>query len=563
MLLSSKILANDRATMSGSVLSVDDEKQKWRNWNEGGQTMSKTTKATYTQRRGSKDRGAYNANHNTLEATRRGQPHIDEELMYLNRYIRFDRNGRPHSSQGGNGGFNATQHEKERYEELFGQGLEARNQRYIATRHKERCRTMSEIYQDLKTAPLESIWQVGNSHSDMSREEMRKALIDAWNLTFKELREKYGKNMIPLDAALHMEEKSVHIHYRVVMGATDSYGYFMPNQTQALKEMGFERPDPTKKKDRYNNPLISFTDTIREVFYQNCERCGLQIDREVQNYSRRQMSILEYKCQQLRTELEEAQQQAEKYRQEAQKAQKALEIYAGDIKSLEEKIADLEQVMAETQTKNDSILTDQQAQMEQNEKRLAEQLRALQDAASILQERQNELARMRLQLLKQAEAADNYLKSKTKHSLFQKDKNTVTVGLAAYQEAVGQVAAIKRLLDDPIYTPRERIEMQQATEAAERSKREYEKKSAGLDEIIEERVQQRISHLKRTEPARIENLEKQLSTAKNDLDYVCDAIQQCLKDYGINIHEFERRYKVNLGSDSQDMNNFDDILPTE
>ena len=98
--------------------------------------MSKKTKATFTQRRGSKDKGAYNANHNTLEATRKGQSHIDEERIHLNKYIRFDRNGRPHMSQGGNGGFNATQHERERYEELYAEGLEARNQRYIASRHK-------------------------------------------------------------------------------------------------------------------------------------------------------------------------------------------------------------------------------------------------------------------------------------------------------------------------------------------------------------------------------------------------------------------------------------------
>ena len=258
--------------------------------------MSKKTKATFTQRRGSRDKGAYNANHNTLEATRKGQSHIDEERMHLNKYIRFDRNGRPHMSQGGNGGFNATQHERERYEELYAEGLEARNQRYAASRHKERCRTMSEVYQDLKTAPLESIWQVGNSHSNMSREEMRDALVAAWNLTYRELREKYGANMVPLDAALHMDEKVCHIHHRVTLGAVDEYGHFMPNQTAALEAMGFERPDPTKPRSRYNNALIAFTDSIREIFYQNCERCGLEIDREVQNYSKRQVEILELKC---------------------------------------------------------------------------------------------------------------------------------------------------------------------------------------------------------------------------------------------------------------------------
>lgn len=303
--------------------------------------MSKKTKATFTQRRGSKDKGAYNANHNTLEATRKGQSHIDEERMHLNKYIRFDRNGRPHMSQGGNGGFNATQHERERYEELYAEGLEARNQRYTASRHKERCRTMSEVYQDLKTAPLESIWQVGNSHSNMSREEMRDALVAAWNLTYRELREKYGANMVPLDAALHMDEKVCHIHHRVTLGAVDEYGHFMPNQTAALEAMGFERPDPTKPRSRYNNALIAFTDSIREIFYQNCERCGLEIDREVQNYSKRQVEILELKCDKFREEMAEAKRQAEIQQEAAKQAEIVLGQTQQSIKELNAKITQL------------------------------------------------------------------------------------------------------------------------------------------------------------------------------------------------------------------------------
>ena len=303
--------------------------------------MSKKTKATFTQRRGSRDKGAYNANHNTLEATRKGQSHIDEERMHLNKYIRFDRNGRPHMSQGGNGGFNATQHERERYEELYAEGLEARNQRYMASRHKERCRTISEVYQDLKTAPLESIWQVGNSHSNMSREEMRDALVAAWNLTYRELREKYGANMVPLDAALHMDEKVCHIHHRVTLGAVDEYGHFMPNQTAALEAMGFERPDPTKPRSRYNNALIAFTDSIREIFYQNCERCGLEIDREVQNYSKRQVEILELKCDKFREEMAEAKRQAEVQQEAAKQAEIVLGQTQQSIKELNAMITQL------------------------------------------------------------------------------------------------------------------------------------------------------------------------------------------------------------------------------
>lgn len=76
-------------------------------------------------------------------------------------------------------------------------------------------------------------------------------------------------------------------------------------------------------------------------------------------------------------------------------------------------------------------------------------------------------------------------------------------------------------------------------------------------------MQERIASLNRTEPRHIKKLEQDLSQAKNELEYVCDAIERCLKDNGINIQEFERIYKVNLGTQNQDFNGFDDILLTD
>lgn len=531
--------------------------------------MAKTTKATSRSGRKGRSGEAYNANHNTLEATRKNQPHIDQERMVENVYIRFDRNCKPHSSRGGNGGFNATQHEKERYEELFGEGLKARNERYEATRHTERCRTISELYSDPKTAPMEILWQVGNSKCDLTTKEMRDALVKAFNETYRILRNEYGANIIPLDCGLHMDEKVPHIHFRVAMGAEDKFGNFVPNQNAALAAMGFERPDPSKPQSRYNSPLISFSDKVREIFYQACEKQGIQIDREVKSASRRQIEILEYKCEQFRKELEESRQQAEQYLLEAKTAQQTIEMYEVNIKSLEKQISDLEQEIAVMQTKNDSIITDQQAKISdqqakiaENEEKLAEQLQNLQDAASNLKKQKNEIERMRLKLLKQAEAVEDLLKYNTKRSLFHKDKETVRVGLESYQNASGQVAAIKRLLDDPIYTPQERDEMKRAKEEAEREKSKYEKKAATIEETIESRVQERIASLNRTEPRRIKKLEQDLGKARNELDYVCNAIEQCLKDNGINVQEFERIYKVNLGTQNQDINGFEDILPT-
>ena len=63
------------------------------------------TKLTVKNGRKSKDGMAYNANHNTLEATRKQQSHIDQERTAQNIYIQFGRDGAMHFIKGGNGGF--------------------------------------------------------------------------------------------------------------------------------------------------------------------------------------------------------------------------------------------------------------------------------------------------------------------------------------------------------------------------------------------------------------------------------------------------------------------------
>lgn len=60
--------------------------------------------------------------------------------------------------------------------------------------------------------------------------------------------------------------------------------------------MGIQRPDPTTKEGKYNCPLITFSELIRQEFYDLCEKRGIVIDREVKNPSQKHLSVLEYKC---------------------------------------------------------------------------------------------------------------------------------------------------------------------------------------------------------------------------------------------------------------------------
>ena len=270
-----------------------------------GRSNGKTTKATAHNKR-SKGGKAFNANHNTLECTREMQSHIDQTKFHENVYYRFTPGKPADRIPGGSGGFDATKHEKKVYKQLFEKGLEERNQRYIKNRNKNRCREIKDLYQDPKTAPMETIFQVGNCRSEnLTREEQRAVVEKAWKATVNGLYRYYKDNMVPLDGALHMEEQTPHIHFRCVFVTADENGTLMPNQTKALEEMGFD----VGKRTRYDNALIRFTDHLRETFYKECERLGLEIDREVVSPSKRQKDILEYKVEQLSKEKDSKQEE--------------------------------------------------------------------------------------------------------------------------------------------------------------------------------------------------------------------------------------------------------------
>lgn len=349
-------------------MSVDEKKRMVEGIAKEVKKMAQneTTKGTVKNGRKSADGSAYNANHNTLEATRQQQSHIDQERLELNRYIQFKSDGSMSVIKGGQGGFDARKHEMKIYKDLYGAGLEAKNERYTKTRHTERCRTVKDLYQDPKTAPLETIFQVGNSKDNLDPQLRTQALTRAWAETVKAMQGKYGEHMRFLDAALHRDEAVDHIHCRVAFIGHDRHGFAVPSQNAALAAMGIERPDPTRPNTKYNNPTISFTDELRETFYAACERQGIQINREVQSYSKRQVEILEYKCDRYREENQALEQQAreameraaaaeerqQRAEEKTQAAQEALERVIGDTNTLKAEITALRASQAALEAQN-------------------------------------------------------------------------------------------------------------------------------------------------------------------------------------------------------------------
>ena len=315
---------------------------------------------------------AYNPNHNTLEQSRINHPHIDQERIHLNQYLQYMGDGTAIGHRGGGGGYDSRKHELERYRQLYGTGLEARNQRYRASGHRERVKTMSQVYRDPKTAPMETIFQLGNKRSETDEQTRTQVMVGAWGDVLQHLHQQYGANLIPLDASLHREETTDHIHFRFALGATDKFGHFMPNQNQALEAMGFH-PDPSKPRGRYNNPLVSFTDELRETFYLACERRGVEIDREVTSGSRRQLELLDQKRSGLERELAATEQQKQVTQEATQRAKKALDTLEAKQMLVEMEVEEQQRKAAEaTQAAEEAKLEAERAIQSKAEAEAAE-----------------------------------------------------------------------------------------------------------------------------------------------------------------------------------------------
>ena len=331
-----------------------------------------------------------------MEEARSNQPHIDQDRIKLNVYIQYNGDGTQTRHKGGAGGFDSRKHEMDRYKQLYGEGLGARNERYVKSGHKDRAKKLSQVYRDPKTAPMETIFQLGKKGSETDSLTRTKVMAAAWNETLEHLRSQYGENLIPLTSSLHRDEVNDHIHFRFTLGARDKFGHFVPNQNQALEARGF-KPEPGKARGRYNNPLVAFTDELRETFYRACERRGIEIDREVTSGSRRQLELMAQKCQGLQNEIEAHQRaiaegkkaldsldfqllmagaEKDEIARASQEAQEALKRAQDETLSLEQQITALRAAQAALEAQN-KHLSDYKSKLDKKLAEVTEQGKAI------------------------------------------------------------------------------------------------------------------------------------------------------------------------------------------
>lgn len=175
------------------------------------------------------------------------------------------------------------------FETAYGKWLEDQNAKFKKLGQKDRIKEMADILgkpnllkKKGRYEPTETILQIGRADQEIngSYDTLKACVFDY----IKAIQKKYGANMRILDFAIHKEDAyHVHIRRSWFIPYYDKDGVqvgFKPAKDEALQALGFELPDPTKKKDRYNNRTMVQTNEERELWYDILQEHGIIVDRE-------------------------------------------------------------------------------------------------------------------------------------------------------------------------------------------------------------------------------------------------------------------------------------------
>lgn len=275
--------------------------------------------------RTTKDGTAFSARHLDRHFDLKKAKHIDPTRSHLNRYVQFtvDDAGILHHAKSKN----IQAHEINVYRNLFEERLNTVNARYLAQRHKEKCKTLNQYYRSPQSCPDEYLIYIGDKDNHASSE----ILTSAASELIRVLQKKYPENFIPLAIALHRDELGIgedgegaHLHFRCVWICSDKDGK-KASITKGMKEAGIQLPNQDAETKRNNNRQMTFSQEIRDTFADICEHhFGLEIEREARDASQSGKDLATYQRDQAKKDTERLQNECSELRiaaaQEAQKA---------------------------------------------------------------------------------------------------------------------------------------------------------------------------------------------------------------------------------------------------
>ena len=166
--------------------------------------------------------------------------------------------------------------ERRFYASHFGEMISDINERAEMSRHQERKTNPDKLLQSKKTMPEEVIFQIGDKNESATPEQLKAVYkeFSAWH------KSKFGDHIKTLNAAMHVDEATPHIQVRRVWIYQHEKGFEAIGQHKALEQMGYQLPDPTQKRGRYNHLKRQYTAECREKWLDICYAHGLEVERE-------------------------------------------------------------------------------------------------------------------------------------------------------------------------------------------------------------------------------------------------------------------------------------------
>ena len=164
------------------------------------------------------------------------------------------------------------------YQIFYKKWLDDQNEKHLKSRHTERIKNMDMVRENKNYCPEEEILKIGKMEDEQVDPEVYDKCVDEY-ISF--LKETYGTHLHILDWNTHSDEAGgMHTHIRWVWDYTDEKdGLLKIGQDKALEQLGFDLPDPTQKRSRYNNRKQPFTAKNREKWLDICEAHGIEVER--------------------------------------------------------------------------------------------------------------------------------------------------------------------------------------------------------------------------------------------------------------------------------------------
>lgn len=178
------------------------------------------------------------------------------------------------------------------YEKFLGDSINAQNDRYRSKGQYKYCKDTVDVLLSNKTKPTESIFQIGDRENHVSASTLWNVYADY----FQRHNEQFGDHIKILNATLHVEESTPHIHQRVVFLGENKHGEVIVSKTEALKCLGIEAPHPDQKQDRFNNRLMTYTAMCRDLWIDVCREHGIEVETVPTNPQQHGLDLAEYKA---------------------------------------------------------------------------------------------------------------------------------------------------------------------------------------------------------------------------------------------------------------------------